>query len=86
MSKNKFDNYVNLFYQNKSVPNYDKLFYKNVQDLKTKYGSPDRYWSSSSIFRFKLFKISKSSDRMILPEKFDKKILEQSQLLQKFYD
>jgi len=65
-----------------SVPNYDKLI-TNVQDLKTKYGSPDRYWSSAVFLDSSYLRYPSHQTVQILPEKFDKRILEQSQLLQK---
>jgi len=65
-----------------SVPNYDKLI-TNVQDLKTKYGSPDRYWSSAVFLDSSYLRFPTHQTVQVLPEKFDKKILEQSELLQK---
>jgi len=65
-----------------SVPNYDKLI-TNVQDLKTKYGSPDRYWTSAVFLDSSYLRYPSHQTVQVLPEKFDKQILEQSELLQK---
>ena len=65
-----------------SVPNYDKLI-TNVQDLKTKYGSSDRYWTSAVFLDSSYLRYPSHQTVQVLPEKFDKKILEQSELLQK---
>ena len=62
-----------------SVPNYDKLI-RGVYDLKTTYGSDDRYWNSavfldSSYLRFPLHQTAQ-----VLPKEMSKLVYKQAQL------
>src|SRR6056300_204738 len=62
-----------------SVPNYDKLI-NGVYQLKTKYGSPDRYWNSAVFLDSSYLRYPSHQTVQILPKKWSHNIFKQAQL------
>jgi len=66
-------------YNSLSVPNYDKLIYE-IYDLKTKYGSEDRYWNSAVFLDSSYLRYPRHQAVQVLPNEFAKNIYRQTQL------
>jgi MoaA/NifB/PqqE/SkfB family radical SAM enzyme len=63
-----------------SVPNYHKLI-NGVYDLKTTYGSSDRYWSSAVFLDTSYLRYPTHQTVQVLPYDWSKNIFEQAQLV-----
>jgi len=63
-----------------SVPNYDKLI-RGVYDLKTLYGSNDRYWNSATFLDTSYLRHPSHQTVQVLPEKWADNIFKQAQLV-----
>ena len=62
-----------------SVPNYDKLI-NDVYKLKTKYGTPDRYWNSAVFLDSSYLRFPTHQTVQVLPDEWNKNIFQQAQL------
>ena len=66
-----------------SVPNYDKLV-KGVYDLKTQYGSSDRYWNSAVFLDSSYLRYPSHQTVQVLPKEMSDLIYKQTQLIEYF--
>ena len=63
-----------------SVPNYHKLI-KGMYDLKTKFGSPDRYWKSAVFLDSSYLRYPTHQTVQVLPNEWNQYILKHAQLV-----